>query len=85
MLKVKSPMATSILRVGRTAGLSLVDEYLTAANGWRYPLMGGTRERHFVGTSSKPRKLLENAPIPQRPLHQGMSEAHVSQHKQCCF
>jgi hypothetical protein len=27
MLKVKSPMATSLLRVGRTAGLSLVDEY----------------------------------------------------------
>src|SRR5262245_19777607 len=32
MLKVKSPMATSILRVGCTAGLSLVDEYLAAAN-----------------------------------------------------
>ncbi len=32
MLKVKSPMATSWLRVGRNAGLSLVDESLAAAN-----------------------------------------------------
>ena len=32
MLKVKSPMATSLLRVGRTAGLSFVDEYLAAAD-----------------------------------------------------
>lgn len=34
MLKVNSPMATSLLRVGRTAGLLLVDEYLAAANVW---------------------------------------------------
>ena len=34
------------------------------ANGWRYPLVGGTRQRHFVGTSFKPRKLLENAKTP---------------------
>src|SRR5262249_42263171 len=32
MLKVKSPMVTSLLRVGRTAGLSPVDEHLAAAN-----------------------------------------------------
>jgi len=25
-------------------------------NGWRYPLMGGTRERCFAGTNFKPRK-----------------------------
>jgi hypothetical protein len=31
-VKVRSPMATSLLRVGRTAGLSLADEYLAAAN-----------------------------------------------------
>src|SRR5688500_7675114 len=30
MLKVKSPMATSLLRVARTAGLRPVDEYLEA-------------------------------------------------------
>ena len=33
-------------------------------NGWRYPLVGGTRQRHFNGTHSKPRKELENAPTP---------------------
>lgn len=32
MLKVRSPMATSLLRVGRAAGLSLVDEYLAPAS-----------------------------------------------------
>ncbi len=34
------------------------------ANGWRYPLVGGTGQRHFAGTNSKPRKLLENAATP---------------------
>jgi hypothetical protein len=41
-------------------------------NGVRYPLVistgsirrGGTRQRNFDGTNSKPRKLLENAPTP---------------------
>lgn len=32
MLKVKSPMATSLLRVGWAAGPSIVDEYLEPAN-----------------------------------------------------
>ena len=35
-----------------------------AANGWRYPLVGGTRGSHFDGTNFKPRKLPENAPTP---------------------
>ena len=30
----------------------------------RYPLVGGTRERRFAGTNSKPRKLPENAQTP---------------------
>jgi hypothetical protein len=34
---------------------------IEAPNGWRYPLVGGTRQRHFDGTSFKPRKLLKNA------------------------
>src|SRR5574341_2368955 len=29
-----------------------------------YPLVGGRRQRHFDGTNSKPRKLLENAATP---------------------
>ena len=33
-------------------------------NGLRYPLVGGTKERHFDGTNLKPRKLLENAQTP---------------------
>jgi len=39
------------------------------ANGWRYPLVGGTRERYFAGTNSKPRKLLENAATPTSRVH----------------
>ena len=39
------------------------------SNGWRYPLVGGTRERHFDGTSFKPRKLPENAPTPTSRVH----------------
>ena len=38
-------------------------------NGWRYPLVGGTRERHFDGTSFKPRKLLKNAQTPTSRVH----------------
>jgi hypothetical protein len=33
-------------------------------NKWRYPLMGGTRERRFGGINFKPRKQLENAATP---------------------
>jgi len=35
-------------------------------NGWRYPLVGGTRSRHFDGTNFKPRKPLENAHAAKR-------------------
>jgi hypothetical protein len=34
---------------------------IEAPNGWRYPLVGGTRQRHFDGTNFKPRKLPKNA------------------------
>src|SRR5262245_2613534 len=44
MLKVKSPMAASLLRVGRTAGLSLVDEHLAAPNDCVH-LRAGSSER----------------------------------------
>jgi len=40
-----------------------------APNGWRYPLVGGTRSRHFDGTNFKPRKLLENAQTPTSRVH----------------
>ncbi len=38
-------------------------------NGRRYPLVGGTRERHFDGTSLKPRNLSENAQTPTSRVH----------------
>jgi hypothetical protein len=34
-----------------------------------YPLVGGTRERHFDGTNFKPRKLPETAPVPTCWVH----------------
>jgi hypothetical protein len=40
-----------------------------AANGSRYPLVGGTRQRHFDGTNFKPRKLPENAATPTSRVH----------------
>ena len=40
-----------------------------AANGLRYPRVGGRRQRHFAGTDFKPRKLLENAQTPTRRVH----------------
>jgi hypothetical protein len=43
--------------------------FLSAPNGWRYPLVGGTRKRHFDGTSLKPRKLPENAQTPTSRVH----------------
>jgi len=39
------------------------------ANGLRYPLVGGTRQRRFDGTSFKPRKLPENAQTPTSRVH----------------
>ena len=38
-------------------------------NGLRYPLVGGTSERHFDGANSKPRKMLENAQTPTSRVH----------------
>jgi hypothetical protein len=38
-------------------------------NGLRYPLVGGTRERHFVGTNSKAHKVPENAATPTSRVH----------------
>ena len=38
-------------------------------NGWRYPLVGGTGQRHFAGTRFKPRKTPENAQTPTSRVH----------------
>ena len=42
---------------------------IVRANGLRYPLVGGTRQRHFDGTSLEPSKLLENAQTPTSRVH----------------
>src|SRR5688572_7867500 len=41
-----------------------INPFLWQPNGSRYPLVGGTRQRHFDGTNLKPQKLLENAATP---------------------
>jgi len=51
-----------------TGDLSIAVTAMTP-NGWRYPLVGGTRERYFIGTSFKPRKRLENAQTPASRVH----------------
>jgi len=38
-------------------------------NGVRYPLVGGTRQRRFDGTSFEPKKLPENEATPTRRVH----------------
>jgi len=38
-------------------------------NGSRYPLVGGTRQRHFAGTHFKPREVPENAQTPTSRVH----------------
>ncbi len=47
------------------------------ANGWRYPLVGGTRQRHFTGTNSKPRKLPENAATPTSRVHAVLASVNI--------
>ena len=39
------------------------------ANGVRYPLVGGTRQRHLDGIHSKPHKVPENAQTPTSRVH----------------
>ena len=54
---------------------------IEAPNGWRYPLVGGTRQRHFDGTNFKPRKVPENAQTPTTivlVLYQGSGARIVS-------
>jgi len=55
----------------------LNSEPAEAPNGWRkprmlsagYPLVGGTRQRRFNGTSFKPGKQPENAQTPTSRVH----------------
>ena len=49
-----------------------------APNGWRYPLVGGTRERHFDGTNLKPRTMPENAQTPTSRVHAVLARYIIS-------
>jgi len=44
------------------------------ANGLRYPLVGGTRQRHFDGTNLKPKKVPENEQTPTSRVHLGRTK-----------
>ena len=55
--------------------LSSID-YDKTPNGLRYPLVGGTRQRHFAGTNSTPCKLPENAPTPTSRVHAVLGGSH---------
>ena len=56
-------------RIGKKSLLLFFMVSRILPNGWRYPLVGGTRPRHFDGTHSKPRKLPENAQTPTSRVH----------------
>ncbi len=45
-------------------------------NGWRYPLVGGVRQRRFDGTGSKPQRLPENAQTPTSRAHAVLAAAY---------
>jgi len=68
-------MPTAMILTTRIAFYLFLKE---AANGLRYPLVGGTRQRHFAGTNSKPRKLPENAQTPTSRVHAVLGVAN------CC-
>ena len=58
----------------------LIQILLCAPNGERYPLVGGTRGRHFAGTSLKPRQLPENAATPTSRVHALLGGGLTSYH-----
>jgi len=49
-------------------------------NGERYPLVGGTRQRHFDGINLKPRKLPENAQTPTSRVHAVLGGVSLMHH-----
>ena len=59
--------------------------FFSPPNGLRYPLVGGTRQRHFVGTNLKPRKVPENAATPTSRVHAVLGSFFVSYHSFILF
>jgi len=58
----------------------MVCDYHETPNGWRYPLVGGTRQRRFDGINFKPRKLPENAATPTSRVHAVLGGAFIGRH-----
>jgi hypothetical protein len=50
-------------------------DFFDSFNGVRYPLVDGTRQRHFAGANFKPRKLPENAQTPTSRVHAVLARA----------
>jgi len=63
------PVTDSVFFSFRFHMPSLMAILLEPPNGLRYPRVGGTRQRHFDGTSLKPRKTPETAQTPTRRVH----------------
>jgi hypothetical protein len=61
----------------------MISEKALLSNDSRYRLVGGTRQRHFAGTSLKPRNLLKNAQTPTSRVHAVL--ASMSFGKRCYY
>src|SRR6266508_6465804 len=68
---IKSSRSSSISDLMRSKNCGFLFLFILQewANGVRYPLVGGTRQRRFDGTNFKPGKLLENAATPTSRVH----------------
>jgi len=73
--RVKCVMTGAMLHVLRAS----FKHFVPPPNGLRYPLVGGTRQRHFDGTSFKPRKLPENAATPTSRVHAVLGNLYAFQ------
>jgi len=69
-------------RYGRddAEGVHVTESRVQAPNGERYPLVGGTRQRRFDGTSFEPKKPLENAASPTNRVHAVLGCVFVCQY-----
>jgi hypothetical protein len=52
-------------------------------NGLRYLLVGGTGQRHFIGTNLKPPKTPENAQTPTSQVHAVLGSVPQTVLKMC--
>jgi len=67
--KLKGLLGTCLHWISTVWAHLLLSFSISWHNGERYLRVGGTRSRHFDGTTCKPRKSLENAATPTRRVH----------------